>query len=127
MKRLAVKISALLEGYSYGLFLLALLVVAVFSLMPKGSPGDPGATGLNDDLIHILAYGAVIFIRAVTPLVPLFWTSIVVLAWGSLIEWLQLFVGRSGALADMMANDAGVLAGLAVGYAIRRVIMSLSR
>ena len=119
-------IRGFLDRYGYWLTVLALTSTTLASLMPAGSPGDPGAIGVPDGFAHVVAYAAVIFFPAATPSVPLGRPIGVVLAWGLALELLQLLIGRSASLADIAANTVGVMVGLAIGYSLRRMLQSLS-
>jgi len=115
-----------LERYGYWLTILTLTAITVASLMPRGSPGDPGAVGVPDGLAHVVAYATVVFFPAATPSVLLRWPVGSILAWGLALELLQLLIGRSASLMDIAANAAGVIVGLTIGYLLRRALLRLS-
>ena len=127
MKRLAVQISAFLEQQSYRMSILALLAITVASLLPMGSLGDPGAVGVRGSIVHIVAYGTLIFLRAVTPSVPLVWPLATVFAWSVMLEALQFLIGRSASFADVAFIAVGIIVGLVIGYTIRRLLAWLLR
>jgi len=124
--RILRRIRGFLERYGYWLTILTLTAITVASLMPRGSPGDPGAVGVPDGLAHVVAYATVAFFPAATPSVPLRWPAGSILAWGLALELLQLLIGRSASLMDIAANAAGVGVGLAIGYLLRRALLRLS-
>jgi len=125
-KRVLRGIRRFLERYGYWLTILTLTAITVASLMPRGSPGDPGAVGVPDGLAHVVAYATVVFFPAATPSVLLRWPVGSILAWGLALELLQHLIGRSASLVDIAANAAGVGVGLAIGYLLRRALLRLS-
>lgn len=126
MTKAATLIHALLGKYNLLASALLLAVITIASLSPPGSSVDPGTVGVPDNFAHIVAYTAVIFIRAVTPSASMLWFCFAVLAWSGVIELMQPFIGRSAGLQDIYANAAGIILGTIMGYPCRRLLSSMS-
>ncbi len=102
------------------LFLTALVALGIAwaTLSPPGP--EPSSLPLTDKQLHALAFAVLILpitvanLRVALPLAP------VALAYGGLIELIQPLVGRSGEWADLFADGIGILAGLALGWILRR-------
>jgi len=102
-----------------GLLVLAGLVILAGSLAPSGDA--PGL--LPDKVRHFLAYGGW---AAVAVLSPRPWRRILIyllliFLFGAAVEVLQPHFGRTGSLADIVANTLGMLTGAALGRAVWRV------
>lgn len=87
--------------------------IIVLSLLPGGD----GVAMVPDKLKHVLAYGSWAFVAALSPRglgrICLY-LSVIFLA-GICIEAVQPFFGRTGDMADALANGIGVFAGGAAG------------
>ena len=97
------------QRLGYALGLLALLVVAVLSLMP--SPVD---ISNSDKLLHLVTYAtlAAWFSLVVCGKRDWLLAMLGLTAYGIGLEWLQGLTGyRLFEVADMLANSAGVLLG----------------
>jgi len=102
---------------------MAVCLVSIGSLLPSSSPPIKLLSGVSDKLLHFLAY-------VVLGLLPVLWapsrrTAITVLlsmvALGLALECGQTFVpGRGFELADLVADDAGLLCGALIGFALLR-------
>lgn len=104
------------------LWVIQICAVVVGSLLPANVMN--GVPLPNDKLMHSSAY----FMLALVPIVGIERGRMGVLAalgmtlLGALLEYGQSFVpGRTPEPADMMANDLGVVAGVLLGLAIKRV------
>lgn len=101
------------------LTLLIALAIAYGTLSPPGAQGR--AWPLTDKQIHALAFallmlpGALIAPRLARRLAP------VALAFGGAIELIQPGFGRSAEWGDFLADGIGIVAGLLLGWAARRV------
>jgi len=109
--------------YRYGfwttLFMVAL--IAAGSFLPPGSVGDPGSYGgpaYLDKLAHVLAYSAAVLPAASANFRMCMWAVMIVPPWAAVVELLQPLVGRSADIGDLVANIAGIVAGLVIGRAI---------
>jgi VanZ family protein len=87
-------------------------------------PGDLGpiqaleSLHLSDKLEHFSSYAVLALIPALTERAPVrFAIAIGLVGLGILLEYLQLLTGRDFETADMLANTAGVAAGLLIGLA----------
>ncbi|MEL7150703.1 MAG: hypothetical protein AAGK71_08220 [Pseudomonadota bacterium] len=126
MTKIATLIHALLGKYNLFVSGLLLAVITLASLSPAGSSGDPGAVGVPDYFAHIVAYAAVVFVRAATPSARMLWFCGAVLVWSGAIELLQPFIGRSAGLPDIYANAAGIALGAVLGYPFRLLLSRMS-
>lgn len=110
-----------------GYFALAIAcLIAVGSLMPAGNANSlPG----NDIAHHVVLYGILSFF-ALQAVRGRFQSSLVLLAvlgFGAILEAIQPFFGRVAALQDVMANAAGIVAGLGVLVGVQNVWQRLLR
>ena len=99
------------------LFILAILVVSVLSLLPSR---DLPEVDLSDKFVHVIAYfglailGSFVF-RAQRSFLLLF---VLLCAMGGVIELLQAFSpGRTPDVVDALANGAGAAVGVVIGVA----------
>jgi len=83
------------------------------------TPG--GASIVPDKLQHFLAYGVWTLLVSASPRGPRRIAAYLALvaATGGAIELIQPYVGRTGSLLDMLANLAGIAAGMAGGLILR--------
>lgn len=94
--------------------------IAVLTLMPQSQM--PKAPQGLDKLYHALAFAGLVLPTGVLRpdrrriAVPL------AVAYGALIELVQSQVGRSAEFADLLADGLGVMAGIAISIALRRVL-----
>jgi glycopeptide antibiotics resistance protein len=116
MNRALLLLSKLLDRFSEILTLFVLAAIAVASLSPSGSAGDPGSA---DKSMHILAYAAATMPVAATPSKPILLLAFGIIAWSGAIELLQPLVGRGATVADLLANTVGVVLGLCLAYPLR--------
>src|SRR5512143_3634977 len=92
-----------------------LLYWAVLFVATHLPPRDLPATHVNDKLEHATAYfllSTLLYagMRVLRPKARGIWwkTALIVLAYGAIDEWTQLFVGRTCDLMDWLADAAGV-------------------
>ncbi|EAR09074.1 hypothetical protein MED297_17068 [Reinekea sp. MED297] len=99
------------------LFATALSGVLVLSLLPMDHPDFSP----NDKLNHLLAYGGLMVLGALSWR-NLWWVAGGVFMWGVGIEGLQgLTPYRYFSLADMLANASGVLLGWMGYFGVRKL------
>ena len=94
----------------FGIVYALLALVALLSLLPA-----PDALAGSDKLLHFLAYAGLsgLFSLLVCEARSLWWVALGLIGYGVLIELLQGLTGyRQMELYDMLANSAGVLAGM---------------
>lgn len=101
------------------LTLIVTVTLTVAMLWPLDQP-PPGPEG-SDKLVHLSAFAALAFPLARTGrlgLLPLF---IFASAFGAIIELIQPTFNRSADVRDWVADTLGVLIGIGLGLAYRRV------
>jgi VanZ family protein len=76
---------------------------------------------LPDKAYHAIAFAALILPASVLLVSGLSWVLAAALLFGGAIELIQPQVGRSADLLDMVANMAGLAAGVAIGFGLRRL------
>ena len=88
------------------------LCIGALTLIPLNTPEDvPG----SDKIHHLLAFGALTFPSAAFYPKALLRVVFVAAFYGGLIEIIQPYVGRSGELADFIADLAGIGLGASIG------------
>jgi len=95
---------------------LALLVVA--SLLPGSSPAIRWVGGLNDKLLHFLAYAAlaVLAVAGADERRVALRSVLIMVVLGVLLDYLQQFVpGRGFEMGDVAADNLGLLCGASLG------------
>ncbi|HHH39060.1 MAG TPA: VanZ family protein [Sedimenticola sp.] len=107
-----------LQRYSDPLALLCALLIGLLSLTPL--PALPELPG-GDKLQHFIAYAVLAFLatcaRPGTRGLLLALTAVI--AYGGIIELLQPYVNRYREMADLLANGAGALLGVAIMLLVR--------
>lgn len=99
----------------------AALAAAIFWLTL--TPPQPGPVGpLSDKAYHALAFAALIFPSALLYRRALPWLLPTAALLGAAIELIQPAVGRSGDLADFLADLAGLAIGLGLGLGCRALL-----
>jgi VanZ family protein len=112
------------------LWVIAVLVVIISSLLPSGSfpMRALGKLGIGDKLLHATAYAVLGFLPALherRPTVAASLLSAIVIGIG--LEFAQrLSPGRSFEIADMAADICGVLCGLIVALPLRAQLAPLN-
>lgn len=101
------------------LTLLMLGTASVFSLLPHASSGLP--PGGSDKLLHFLAYAAIAAPACLARPRGWLWLLAGFALWGIAIEFIQPFVGRERAAADVVANLAGIASAVAVSGFLRNL------
>lgn len=87
------------------------------------TPPQPGPVGpLSDKAYHALAFAALIFPSALLYRRALPWLLPTAALLGTAIELIQPAVGRSGDLADLFADLAGLAIGLILGLSCRALL-----
>ena len=94
-------------------------VLTVGMLWPLEAP-PPGPEG-SDKLLHFIAFAALAFPLARTGRLGLLPVFIGGSAFGAIIELIQPTFNRSAELSDWVADTLGVLIGIGLGLAYRRV------
>lgn len=103
-----------------GLSLALTLVIGVLTLMPQ--PVRPMRLHGIDKLYHLLAFAALTFPTGFLRPRMLVAAGVLALLYGGAIEIIQPAVGRSRELADLLADGVGILLGIALGLAARRLL-----
>ncbi len=114
----------LLRRHRY--FLLALCIywpgIFIFTHIPR-LPRWFGPIGMSDKMLHYLAYLALVFLWwvSVSPYDKVnwrkakVWVTLAVMVWyGAIDEWLQVYVGRNCDVHDFFADLGGTLLGLII-------------
>ena len=107
------------------------MVVAIGELLPGRSPllGWVASFGVSDKTEHFIAY----FVLAAIPALGFerrngIFAALSMVVLGILLDLTQKFIpGRSFEFADIAANTAGVLTGLGIAWAVRRLQDASSR
>lgn len=102
------------------------IFLALMTHLPR--PRIPGAIPYQDKWLHLLAFGMLAFLGLrfrqswkSPPSARLRWKAAVVLiAYASLDELTQQFVGRQTAWSDWIANAAGIVTVLVITYYLER-------
>lgn len=107
-------------------WVLAVIAIIAASLLPENSAPIRaiGALQINDKLEHTTAY-------AVLALLPelherrkiVLASAVAAAALGVALEFLQPLTGRDFEIGDMIADAAGVCAGLWLGFRLRRTVL----
>ena len=94
-------------------------VLTIAMLWPLEAP--PPAPEGSDKLVHFIAFAALAFPLARTGRLGLLPVFIGASAFGAIIELIQPTFNRSAELSDWVADTLGVLIGIGLGLAYRRV------
>ena len=95
------------------------LALTVAMLWPLDAP--PTAPQGSDKLVHLIAFAALAFPLARTGRFGVIPVLIGASAFGATIELIQPTFNRSAELSDWVADTLGVLIGIGLGLAYRRV------
>lgn len=95
-------------------------VIGVLTLMPVAFVPE-GPRGV-DKLYHALAFAALVFPTASLRPRLLWAVAPLALLYGAAIEIIQPHVGRSGEVADLIADGLGVAIGIGLGLLVRRLL-----
>jgi VanZ family protein len=109
----------LLERRWLALTLALAALVAGLSLIPKARM--PGAAQSYDKVEHLIAYAVLALPAAYARPRGWPWVLVAILGWSATIEFLQPLVNRATHLSDFMANLVGVVLGVALALALRRL------
>ena len=101
------------------LTLIVTTVLTVAMLWPINQP--PTGPDGSDKVVHLIAFAALAFPLARTSRIGLVPVFIGASAFGGLIELIQPTFNRSAELSDWVADTLGVLIGIGLGLAYRRV------
>ncbi len=95
--------------------LITLLAITLLSLWPLDElPAVPG----SDKTHHLIAYALLMLPVALRKPDHWIFYGLFFIAYGGVIELLQLYVNRHGEWMDMLANAAGVVCGLIIAEII---------
>lgn len=99
----------------------ALALLILFATLSPQPPGPP-MQGHADKLAHFLGFMALVVFPAAVGALRLRLLIPLAMAYGGVIELVQPYHGRTADWADFWANNAGVAAGAALGFALNRVL-----
>lgn len=101
----------------------ATLTLAVVILVLTLTPPNAAITGgINDKVLHFMAFATLVLPCAVFLKRRLGWTVIAAAMLGGIIELLQPSFGRDASWGDFLADICGVAVGVALGLALRFLI-----
>jgi hypothetical protein len=92
------------------------IVIAFLTLKPGNV--DLGLGSSSDKISHFLAFAALVMPTAIFFKPALVWVIPASIIFGGAIELIQPSVGRSGEFLDFVADAAGVVFAVSVGYVI---------
>lgn len=95
-------------------------VIGVLTLMPVAFVPE-GPDGV-DKIYHALAFAALVFPTASLRPRLLWAVAPLALLYGAAIEIIQPHVGRSGEVADLIADGLGVVFGIGLGFVVWRLL-----
>jgi VanZ family protein len=97
----------------------AAVAIAYLTLAPVPVPYQGRVVGV-DKIFHALAFAALVFPVVATGAHRWVWAVPLAIAFGGAIEIVQPHVGRSGMVADFLADVLGVAVGAWLGYRVHR-------
>ena len=97
------------------------LAILALTLLPAVTVPSPTWLTQVDKLYHTLAFAALVIPAALFDRGAVRWLVVGGLILGGAIEVIQPSVGRDADLMDFLADAAGLLFGLAVGWFLRRI------
>ncbi|MBI6630507.1 VanZ family protein [Pontibaca salina] len=104
---------------AFALTVIVAVTIGILTLVPEGpKSGVPG----SDKVHHFLAFAALILPCAALYPQALFKGVLAATFYGGLIEIIQPYFGRSGELADFVADVSGIGAGAALGLIVHSVL-----
>ena len=92
------------------------LTILYFALSPQTMQAS---IGVNDKVLHLLAFGALILPCAIFFARSLTWILPLTLLFGGTIEVLQPGFNRDASWADFRADALGIIAGVVLGLILR--------
>ncbi len=99
------------------------IIIGALTLIPMSM--EPSAPG-SDKTHHFLAFAALVLPCAALYPKGLLKGALAAAAYGGLIELIQPYVGRSGEIADLVADVSGIGAGAALGLVVHAILRRIS-
>jgi VanZ family protein len=97
----------------------AAVAIAYLTLAPVPVPYQGRVVGI-DKIFHAIAFAGLVFPVVATGAHRWVWAVPLAIAFGGAIEIVQPHVGRSGMVADFLADVLGVAVGAWLGYRVHR-------
>ncbi|MEL7014018.1 MAG: VanZ family protein [Pseudomonadota bacterium] len=102
-------------------YLITLVVALLIARVMLGPVGDTGLSFPHmDKVVHFVAFACLALPLSISQTHPRLWIFGAGLGFGALIELIQPQFGRTADWIDLLSDAAGLVLGLAAGYALTR-------
>lgn len=108
---------------SYWVPITALILCAITALSLSPLPQLPGIPG-TDKTHHLIAYAALMFPVALRKTKYWFLIALAFVTYSGLIELIQPYVNRYGEWLDLLANTAGIVIGVVLGFVANKLLLT---